>query len=155
VDAARYTFLTRSLEAPLEFDIDLAKEQAPENPVYYVQYAHARISSILRKATDEGYQPDAAAAPLDLLTHASEEELMRKLASYEEAIPDAARLRAPQRVPRYLEELASTFSAFYRDCKVLVDDKELSHARLALCVATRAVIADGLSLLGVGAPERM
>ena len=155
VDAARYTFLTRSLEAPLEFDIDLAKEQAPENPVYYVQYAHARISSILRKAVEEGHEPEAAGAPLELLTHESEEELMRKLASYEEALSDAARLRAPQRIPRYVEELASTFSAFYRDCKVLADDRALAHARLALCLATRSVLADGLGLLGVSAPERM
>ena len=155
VDAARYTFLTRSLEAPLEFDIDLAKEQAPENPVYYVQYAHARISSILRKAVEEGFEPAVADAPLELLTHESEEELMRKLASYEEAVSDAARLRAPQRIPRYVEELASTFSAFYRDCKVLADDRGLAQARLALCLATRSVLADGLGLLGVSAPERM
>ena len=155
VDAARYTFLTRSMDAPLEFDIDLAKEQAPENPVYYVQYAHARICSILRKAADEGYEPDASTAPLELLTHESEEGLMRKLASYEEAVSDAARLRAPQRIPRYVEELASTFSGFYRDCKVLADDRDLARARLALCIATRSVIADGLGLLGVGAPERM
>lgn len=155
VDAARYTFLTRSLDAPLDFDIDLAKEQAPENPVFYVQYAHARICSILRKAADEGHRPDAGSAPLEQLVHPSEEELMRKLASYEEVVPDAARLRAPQRIPRYVEELASTFSGFYRDCKVLADDRDLAAARLALCVATKAVIADGLGLLGVGAPERM
>ena len=155
VDAARYTFLTRSLEAPLEFDIDLAKEQAPENPVYYVQYAHARISSILRKAAEEGFKVEVAGAPLELLTHESEEELMRKLASYEEAVSDAARLRAPQRIPRYVEELASTFSAFYRDCKVLADDPGLTQARLALCLATRSVLADALGLLGVSAPERM
>ena len=155
VDAARYTFLTRSLEAHLDFDIDLAKEQAPENPVYYVQYAHARICSILRKAAEEGHGPDPAAAKLDRLTHPSEEELMRKIASYEEVISDAARLRAPQRIPRYVEELASTFSAFYRDCKVLTDDKDLSGARLALCVATKGVLADGLGLLRVNSPERM
>ena len=155
VDAARYTFLTRSIDAPLEFDIDAVKKQAPENPVYYVQYAHARICSILRKAASEGIEPDVATAPLERLQHGSEDELMRKLASYEETIPDAARLRAPQRVTRYIEELASTFSAFYRDCKVVTEDAELTAARLALCVATRAVIADGLGLLGVGAPERM
>ncbi|MDP9067158.1 MAG: arginine--tRNA ligase [Actinomycetota bacterium] len=155
VDAARYTFLTRSIDAPLEFDIDLVKEQAPENPVYYVQYAHARICSILRKAHAEGYEPDAATAPLERLEHPSEDELMRKLASYEEVVPDAARLRAPQRITRYVEELASTFSGFYRDCKVLSDDRDLSHARLALCLATRRVLADGLGLLGVSAPDRM
>ena len=155
VDAARYTFLTRSLEAPLEFDIDLVKEQAPENPVYYVQYAHARICSILRRAEEEGLHPVFDEAHLSRLGHPSEDELMRKLASYEEAVPDAARLRAPQRITRYVEELASTFSSFYRDCKVIGDDRELSGGRLALCLSTRSVLADGLGLLGVSAPEKM
>ena len=155
VDAARYTFLPRSLEAPLEFDIDLVKEQAPENPVYYVQYAHARICSILRRAEEEGLRPVFDEAHLSRLGHPSEDELMRKLASYEEVVPDAARLRAPQRITRYVEELASTFSSFYRDCKVIGEDRELSGARLALSLATRSVIADGLGLLGVSAPERM
>ena len=154
VDAARYTFLTRSIDAPLEFDIDLVKQQAPENPVYYVQYAHARICSILRKS-DEGSKPDPASAKLDLLVHLSEDELMRKLAAYEEVVPEAAARRAPQRITRYVEELASVFSAFYRDCKVVTEDAQLTAARLALCVATRAVIADALRLLGVNAPERM
>ena len=155
-DAARYTFLTRNMEAPLEFDISLAKEQAPENPVYYVQYAHARICSILRKAQGEGLEPDAAQTPLDRLgEHPSEDELLRKLASYEEAVPEAARFRAPQRIAHFLEELASHFSAFYRDCRVVSEDRELSLARLSLCIATRAVLADGLKLLGVSAPERM
>ena len=80
---------------------------------------------------------------------------MRKIASFEEIVPDAARLRSPQRMTRYVEELASTFSAFYRDCQVISDDAELTKARLALCLATRAVIADGLGLLGLSAPERM
>lgn len=155
VDAARYTFLTRSIDAPLEFDIDLVKEQAPENPVYYVQYAHARICSILRKAAGEGHEVDAASALLERLAHPSEDELMRKLASYEEVVPEAAARRAPQRITHYVEELASTFSAFYRDCKVVTDDRELSAARLGLCLATRSVIADALGLLGVSAPEKM
>ena len=154
-DAARYTFLTRSLDAPLDFDIELAKEQAPENPVYYVQYAHARICSITRKAAEAHLKIDARSAPLDLLGHSSEEELMRKLASYEEIIPDAAHAYAPQKLTRFLEELGADFSAFYRDCRVISDDEKLSRARLALCDATRAVIADGLSLLGIAAPERM
>jgi arginyl-tRNA synthetase len=155
-DAARYIFLTRSIDAPLEFDIALATEQAPENPVYYVQYAHARICSILRKAEDEGVPlPDPAATGLDALEHPSEDELMRKLASYEEVVPEAATMRAPQRISRYVEELASTFSSFYRDCRVVSDDAGVTAARLSLCLATRAVIKDGLGLLGVGAPERM
>jgi arginyl-tRNA synthetase len=155
VDAARYTFLTRSMDAPLDFDIDLVKEEAPENPVFYVQYAHARICSILRRAEEEGVLPDIVNAPLELLVHASEHELMRKLASYEETVPEAARLRAPQRIARYVEELAATFTTFYRDCKVVTDDPDLTQARLALCVATARVLATGLSLLGVSAPARM
>ncbi|MBW3595496.1 MAG: arginine--tRNA ligase [Actinobacteria bacterium] len=153
-DAARYTFLTRSIDVPLDFDIELAKEQAPENPVYYVQYAHARICSILRKADEEGHSVDAHAA-LVSLTHESEDTLMRKLASYEEIVPDSAEMRAPQRITRFLEELAADFSAFYRDCRVITDEQALTKARLVLCVATKNVIASGLGLLGVTAPERM
>ena len=155
VDAARYTFLTRSVEASLEFDIELAKEQAPENPVFYVQYAHARICSIIRRAKEQDAATSVHDAPLGRLTHESEDGLMRKLDSYEEVLLLAANKRAPQRVTRYIEELASVFSGFYRDCQVLTEDRELTHARLALCVATRSVIADGLGILGVGAPERM
>ena len=155
VDASRYTFLTRSIDQRLDFDIDLVKQQAPENPVYYVQYAHARISSILRKAGEGGVTADPATAPLEVLGHPSEDELMRKLAAFEEEVIEAALRRAPQRVTRYVEELASTFSAFYRDCKVISDDARTTAARLSLCIATRGVIARGLGLLGVAAPERM
>lgn len=155
VDAARYTFLTRSMDAPLNFDIDLVKEQAPENPVFYVQYAHARISSILGRAQEQGITPDPKEAPLELLVQQGEQELMRKLATYEEVVPEAAGTRAPQRISRFLEELASLFSAFYRDSKVVTDDPHLTQARLALCVATQRVLASGLSLLCVNAPTRM
>ena len=155
VDAARYTFLTRGIDAPLDFDIEAAKEQAPENPVYYVQYAHARICSILRRAAEEGHRTDAASALLDRLGHPSEDALMRKLASFEEVVAEAAEQRAPQKMTRYVEELASGFSAFYRDCKVVTDDADLTGARLALCVATKSVIAEALGLLSVSAPERM
>jgi arginyl-tRNA synthetase len=155
VDAARYTFLTRSMDSPLDFDIELAKERAPENPVYYTQYAHARICSILRRAEEQGHRPDVARARLELLAHPAEDRLMRRLAAYEELVIDAARLRAPQKVTRYVEELASDFSGFYRDCRVVSEDGELTAARLALCIAVRAVIADALGLLGVSAPERM
>jgi arginyl-tRNA synthetase len=155
VDAARYTFLTRSIEAPLDFDVAAAKEQAPENPVYYVQYAHARICSIVAKAAAEGHTPDPPTAPLELLKEPAEDQLMRKLASFEEVTGEAAAQRSPQKMTRYVEELASDFSAFYRDCKVVTDDAALTGARLALCVATKRVIADGLAILGVSAPERM
>ena len=154
VDAARYTFLTRSIDAPLTFDIDEVKQQNAENPVYYVQYAHARISSILRKAAEQDVRFDPEAS-LDAVTHPSEQTLMRKLASYEEVVPEAAAQLAPQKITRYVEELASDFSSFYRDCKVVTDDRNLTLARIALCVATRNVIASALGLLGVSAPERM
>lgn len=153
-DAARYTFLTRSMDSPLEFDVEAVKEQAPENPVYYVQYAHARISAILRKALAEGVteRPDP---DLSLLAHNSEQDVMRKLADYEFTVPEAAVQRAPQKMCTYVEELAAEFSAFYRDCKVVTEDAQLTSARLLLCRATKRVIADALGLLGVSAPERM
>jgi arginyl-tRNA synthetase len=154
-DAARYTFLSRSIDAPLEFDIAAVKRQAPDNPVYYVQYAHARICSVLRKAGEQGLEADVTGAPLELLTHPSEDELMRKLAAFEETVPEAAELRAPQRITRYAEELATVFSAFYRDCRVVSEDRALSVARLTLCEAARKTIARALGLLGVSAPERM
>ncbi len=154
-DAARYTFLMRSKESPLDFDIELVKQQAPENPVYYVQYAHARICSILRRAGDEGLKANSDEATLGRLGHPSEVELMRRLAEYEETVPEAATARAPHRISRYVEELASVFSAFYRDCKVISQDEELTAARLALCLATKSVIADALGLLGVSAPDSM
>ncbi len=153
VDAARYTFLARSMEAPLEFDIELAREQAPENPVYYVQYACARICSILRKADESGV--GEGESDLTLLVHPSEDELMRRIGGFEEIVPEAALGRAPQKVCRYLEELAAAFSAFYRDCLVVSDDRPLTSARLELCRATRNVLGSGLGLLGVSAPERM
>ena len=155
VDAARYTFLTRSMDQPLDFDIDRVTEQAPENPVYYVQYAHARICSILRRAEEGQIAIEPASAALEKLGHPSEDELMRKIASYEEEILEAAKRRAPQRITRYCEELAAAFSGFYRDCRVITDDIDLTSARLALCLATRSVIADALGLLGVTAPETM
>jgi arginyl-tRNA synthetase len=154
VDAARYTFLTRSIDAPLTFDIDQVTQQNAENPVYYVQYAHARICSILRKAEGEGVRFDPGASSLRSM-HPSEEGLMRKLATYEEIVPEAATQLAPQKITRYVEELAGAFSSFYRDCRVVSDDRELTLARIALCVATKNVIASGLRLLGVTAPERM
>lgn len=154
-DAARYTFLTRSIDAPLDFDVAAVKEQAPENPVYYVQYAHARICSIVRKAAESGHEPTPGDAALHLLAEPAEDELMRKLATFEEVTLEAAAQRAPQKMTRFVEELASDFSAFYRDCKVVTEDGALTQARLSLCVATKRVLADGLGLLGVSAPERM
>ena len=153
-DAARYTFVTRSIDAPLEFDIETVKQQTPENPVFYTQYAHARICSILRRAETDDHGAGAGTR-LERLEHPSEDRLMRKLAAYEEVVPLAAQLRAPQRIPRYVEELAADFNGFYRDCRVVSEDTDLTAARLTLCVATKRVIADALALLGVDAPQRM
>ncbi|MRS12176.1 MAG: arginine--tRNA ligase [Actinobacteria bacterium] len=173
-DAARYFFLRRSTDQPLDFDIGLAKERSSDNPVYYVQYAHARICSILRKSagadtTDEsvdvaavGSQTSADSAALALLgsepgTLAGDAELglLRKLAEFPEVVEVAARQRAPHKLTTYAEELASAFHQFYTHCQVVVDDPALRAARLALADASRIVLARALGLLGVSAPQRM
>ncbi len=154
VDAARWFFSSRAYTTGIDFDLELAKKQSNENPVYYVQYAHARASSILRNAADGGLQPDAARAA-ERLEHPAEQALIRHLLDFPDAIATAAERRETHEVPRYAYELASTFSAFYRDCKVLTDDAELSAARLALVGATRSVLANALALLGISAPQSM
>lgn len=155
VDAARYVFLSRSTDAPLEFDIELAAREAPENPVYYVQYAHARICSIMKKAGDAAGTIDPESADLNLLDHPSEVELMKRLDSYEETIIEACDTRGPHKICRYAEDLSAGFSSFYRDCRVVSDDVELTKSRLVLCRASRNVLAAALGLLGVSAPESM
>ncbi|HEX9094317.1 MAG TPA: arginine--tRNA ligase [Coriobacteriia bacterium] len=164
-DAARYFFLRRSTDQPLDFDIGLAKEQSSENPVFYVQYAHARICSILRKAAGT---PDAtdpadvtaarvvpADADLSLLTDPSELTLLRKLAELPEVVEEAAERLAPHKLTTYAEDLAAVFHQFYTQCQVVSDDAALMGARLALVDASRITLATVLGLLGVGAPERM
>jgi arginyl-tRNA synthetase len=164
-DAARYFFLRRSTDQALDFDIGLAKEQSAENPVYYVQYAHARICSILRKAIGEpGTDEPAAAiaarltasgADLSLLSDPSELTLLRKIAEFPEIVEAAAEALAPFKLTRYAEDLAATFHQFYTQCHVLTDDAALTAARLALVDASRITLAGVLGLIGVGAPERM
>lgn len=164
-DAARYFFLRRSTDQSLDFDIGLAKEQSSENPVYYVQYAHARICSILRKAagTPDTDEPAAAVAArvtageadLTLLSDPAELTLIRKIAELSEVVETAAELLAPYKLTRYAEDLAATFHQFYTVCQVLSDDAELTAARLRLVDASRITLACVLGLLGVGAPERM
>ncbi len=164
-DAARYFFLRRSTDQALDFDIGLAKEQSSDNPVYYVQYAHARICSILRKAAG---QPDAdmdagslvgklvsADVDLSLLAHDAELALFRKLAEFGEVVETAATQRAPHKLTRYAEELAASFHQFYTVCHVIGDDPGLTAARLAVVDATRIVLELALALLGVSAPQRM
>ncbi len=154
VDAARWFFSSRAYTTGIDFDLELAKKQSNENPVYYVQYAHARACSILRNAADAGARPDASRTS-ELLMHPSELGLVRHLLDFPDAIAIAAERRETHEVPRYAYELATAFSAFYRDCKVLTEDAGLTVARLALVDATRSVLANALELLGISAPESM
>jgi arginyl-tRNA synthetase len=157
VDALRYTLCRYPADSPLTVDIDVVTRTASDNPVYYVQYAHARLSSILRNAADLGI----AVGDHDpgLLSHEREGELLRALADLPRVVQQAATLREPHRVARYLEDTAATFHRFYDDCRVLpMGDEEVTdvhRARLALVAATRVVLANGLRMLGVTAPERM
>ena len=153
-DGARWYFSSRAYTTGIDFDLELAKKQSNENPVYYVQYAHARASSILRHAAEAAKRPDAALTS-ELLRHPSEQALIHHLIDFPDAIAMAADRRETHEVPRYMYELASAFSAFYRDCKVLTDDAALTAARLALVDATRSVLANGLDLLGISAPDQM
>lgn len=172
-DAARYYFLMRNTDSPLDFDIELAKEQSSKNPVYYVQYGHARICSILRKAVadgvvgrraedaavtvDEGLLAQIVAAPeqLALLTDEAEYELVSHLSRLPEEVQEAADFRAPFKLTTYAYETARRFHDFYERCRVISDDAELTTARLFLVKCTRQVLANVLGLIGVSAPERM
>jgi arginyl-tRNA synthetase len=154
VDAARWFFSSRAFTTGIDFDLELAKKQSNENPVYYVQYAHARACSILRHAAEARVSPDAGRTG-ELLRHPSEIALVRHLLEFPDTVVLAAERRETHEVPRYAYELASAFSAFYRDCKVLSQDAALSSARLALVDATRSVLANALGLLGISAPEAM
>jgi arginyl-tRNA synthetase len=154
VDAARWFFSSRAFTTGIDFDMELAKKQSNENPVYYVQYAHARCSSILRNAAELDATADASRAG-ELLSHASEQALIRHLLDFPDAVATAAERRETHEVPRFVYEAATLFSAFYRDCRVLSEDAALSAARLALVDATRSVLANGLELLGISAPDSM
>jgi arginyl-tRNA synthetase len=154
VDAARWFVSSRAFTSGIDFDLELAKRQSNENPVYYVQYAHARAASILRNAAEIGAAVDASRTG-GLLHHPSEQALIRHLLGLPDTVATAAERRETHEVPRYAYELASGFSAFYRDCKVLGEDEALTSARLALVAATRSVLASALGLLGISAPESM
>mgnify|MGYP001024817498 CR=1 FL=1 len=156
-DAARFIFLTRHHESPLDFDLELAKQKTNDNPVYYVQYVYARISSIMKKAAAE-YDiriSDAGKGPLDRLTEPEEIQLMKHVARYPEVIAGAAKMMEPHRVAYYLMELAAAFHAYYNKHRVLSEDTEVSINRLYLVTAVRTVIGNGLTLLGVSTPETM
>ncbi|MFM8598265.1 MAG: arginine--tRNA ligase [Mycobacterium sp.] len=157
VDAARYALTRSSVDTPIDIDLALWSSASAENPVYYVQYAHARLCALARNATELGLAPDTA--HLGLLTHDREGTLIRNLGEYPRVLQSAATLREPHRVCRYLEDLAGDYHRFYDSHRVLPQGDEqpqdLHRARLALCEATRRVIAHGLGILGVNAPERM
>lgn len=158
-DAARFFFNMRSADTHLEFDLDLAVKQSDENPVYYVQYAHARICSILRQAKDKGMAlpkvTEEGKNLCQMLKEKSEIDLIKKLADFPEEIKIAAENLAPYRITVYVMELAATFHSFYNSCKVLSEDTQLTKARLLLVMATRQIIQNALNVLGVKSPEKM
>ncbi|MEW6448370.1 MAG: arginine--tRNA ligase [Bacillota bacterium] len=156
VDAARYFFVLRSADSHLDFDLDLARAQSMENPVYYVQYAHARIASLFRQLALKGLRlPDFSEVDLSMLSTVEEERLMRKLADFPEEVADAALDLAPHRLTGYIYELARLFHSFYNVHRVIGAGEGLESARLALVQATGTVLRQSLRLLGIGAPERM
>lgn len=155
-DAARFFFTMRSADTHLDFDLELAVEKSNENPVFYVQYAHARICSILNQIVEMGISiPAIDSINLTLLKEEAEIDLMRKLAELPEEVTKAARTIEPTRITRYVLDVATLFHSFYNSCRVLVEDESLMMARIALIEATRIVIKNVLDLLGISAPERM
>lgn len=153
-DVVRWFFLMRSMQSHLNFDLTLAKTQSDENPVYYNQYAHARICSILRHAESKGIRfqnPEA----VKRLQEKSELDLIKKLMEFPKLVLNCAREYEPHLIPQYLSEVSTAFHKFYTECWVVGEDAELTQARLALCVATKMVLANGFAIVGVSAPERM
>jgi len=159
VDAARYTLIRYPVDTPMVLDIDLLKKRTNDNPVFYVQYAHARICAVLRNAKDLSIPYGINHYQADLLTHDRERELLGSLAEFPRVVASAAELRQPHRIARYIEELATLYHGFYNDCRVLpIGDESPSaihSSRASLCDATRQVISNALNLLGVSAPEKM
>ncbi|MFC1835402.1 arginine--tRNA ligase [Thermodesulfobacteriota bacterium] len=154
-DAARFFFLTKRSDSHLDFDLDLAKKQSRDNPVYYVQYAHARIASIFRIAKERGIDADMTDPDLTALSLPEEEAIVKHLADFPDMLAEAAQALEPHRITFYLLELAELFHAYYHDNKVLTEDVRIKKARLCLVEAVRQVVANGLGLLGVSAPRRM
>jgi arginyl-tRNA synthetase len=159
-DAVRFFFLMRSVSSHLEFDLNLAKEQSEKNPVYYVQYAHARIASILRFAEGEGFPSsptgaDLAAVDFNLLRQPEEIALVKLLLEFPDAVESACTGFEPQRLTTYLHDIATAFHRFYHEHRVVIPERELSLARIALCSASKTVLANGCKILGISAPERM
>lgn len=154
LDAVRYFFAMRSGDSHMDFDLDLAVSQSNENPVYYAQYAHARISSILRSAEEQGFS--ASEEQLTLLQAEKEIDVLKKMGDFPQVVADAAKLRSPHRIATYIQELAAAFHSFYNAEKVLdASNEDMTRARLALITAVRTTIANALRLIGVSAPEKM
>ena len=156
-DAARFFYILRRQDQHLDFDLDLAKSQSQDNPVYYLQYAHARICSVLRQATqqDGEWAPASAVDLRHLLTENREQSLVMLAGRFPEVVATAAADREPHQVANYLREVAVEFHAYYNTHKILVTEQELRGARLLLCQAVKLVLANGLRLLGISAPEEM
>ena len=152
-DAARFNFVSRAADSHMDFDIELAKKQSAENPVYYVQYAHARIAGILTQAAER--ISDYSEGDVSLLTHEAEQALIRKMLRLPELVESIALSLEPHQIPYYAVELATAFHDFYEKCRVLSDDLELSKARLKLVSAAKITLARALDLMGMSAPERM
>ncbi len=154
-DAARFFYVMRRSEQHMDFDLDLAKAKTNENPVFYIQYAHARICSVLKQADEKEITVNASDADLSLLVEESEKSLLKELSRYKGVVESSALQYEPHQLAYYLKDLASCFHSYYNACLFLVDDEPLTQARLALVVASKQVLVNGLSLLGVSAPESM
>jgi len=154
-DAVRFIFLSRSSDSPLDFDVELTKKQSQENPVYYVQYAHARICSVFAKAEEKGIKPNILEANLALLQEKEELKLLKLIDHFDDVLESSILQLAPYKITYYLMDLASAFHDYYTKYRIIQDDEELTQARLALCEGLRRVLKQGLDLLGVSAPEKM
>jgi len=156
-DAVRFFLVSRKADTEFIFDVDLARAQSEENPVYYVQYAHARVCSVFRQLQEKGFTHERAVGEenVALLKESHEKALIRRLTYYPELLENAANALEPHQLAHYLRDLAGDFHTYYNAHQFIVDDVNLRNARLNLIAATRQVIANGLKLLGVSAPERM
>ena len=154
-DAARFFYILRKSEQHMDFDLDLAKSKTNENPVYYIQYAHARICSVFRQADEKEIELDVSQTNLALLTEEIEKGLLRELSRFKSDLESSAIQYEPHQLAYYLRDLSNHFHSYYNACKFIVDDKNLTQARLALISATQQILKNGLSILGVGAPESM
>ena len=154
-DAARFFYILRKSEQHMDFDLDLAKSKTNENPVYYIQYAHARICSVFRQANEKEMEVDHGQANLSLLTEGIEKNIIKELSRYKSVLESSAIQYEPHQLAYYLRDLSTHFHSYYNACKFIVEDKQLTQARLSLIHATRQILINGLSILGVSAPESM